>query len=132
MQLTDIDHLILFIDRLVERGIFEKVSKRFRHELIKKCFEDGLDTETMRRYHLWASQFYSKLKKKEQKNVYSSSDQFETDISYGFHLYKTKNHKDSFVQNQMLARYAVKQGDLDLAERCNLRSIDDAEAMALF
>jgi hypothetical protein len=56
--MENIDLIRPFTKELTERGIFEKNSKWFRHELVRKCFEDDLDKEEKRRYHNRAADFY--------------------------------------------------------------------------
>jgi tetratricopeptide (TPR) repeat protein len=50
-------------------------------------------------------------------------------MSYAYHLHMAggRYHEKSFSSNKELAEYASKIGDLDLAERCYKRAIDDAK-----
>lgn len=45
LEVQNIDLVMPFTKRLVDKGIFEKDSKWFRHELVQKCFEDDLSKE---------------------------------------------------------------------------------------
>jgi AAA ATPase domain len=51
----------LFVDRLIENRIFDECSRWFRHELIKKCFEERLENEERRSYYDRAATFFEGL-----------------------------------------------------------------------
>src|SRR5439155_21808126 len=129
---NDADILLPFIERLIERGIFDNNYKWFRHELIKKCVEDELEEEQKKRYHNRAADFYLKLfkeqrrlREKEKEDNYNNSssanklDQRSYEIAIGCanHLHNAGRHEESYTHNERLADYASTTiGDLDLAE----------------
>jgi tetratricopeptide (TPR) repeat protein len=116
-----------FMERLVERGIFERESAWFRHQLIQKCFDDSLHKNRKKRYHEELSTIYDTLiKMKKQKNDIYDTESYNLDIAHAYHLYSSENYKDSFLKNLKIARYAAKIGDLDIAERCYNRCLDSS------
>jgi tetratricopeptide (TPR) repeat protein len=48
-------------------------------------------------------------------------------MSRAYYFHMAGNHEKSFIYNKELAEYASKIGDLDVAERCYKRAIDDAK-----
>jgi tetratricopeptide (TPR) repeat protein len=143
---SDADILTIpFIERLIERGIFDKKYEWFRHELIKKCFEDDLREERKKRYHNRAADFYLKLfeeqrqlREKEDEDNYDNNSNankltkrsYQIAIECANHLHNAGRHEESYTYNERLADYASKTiGDLDLAERCYKIAIDDAEKL---
>jgi tetratricopeptide (TPR) repeat protein len=142
--------VIPFIERLIERGIFDKNYKWFRHQVIKKCFEADLEEGQRKRYHNRAADFYLELleelprqpKEKEDQDSYddnraNSNDLnrsmkrgYEISIECANHLHAAGRHNESYTYNEGLSDYASKTiGDLDLAERCYKMAIDDAEKL---
>ena len=105
---NDADIVIIpFIERLIERGIFDKKYEWFRHELIKKCYEDDLGEEQKKRYHNRTADFYL--------------------VGCANHLHNAGRYDESYIYNVRLADYASTTiGDLHLAERCYKMAIDDA------
>jgi len=65
------DRYPMFVDRLVERGIFEKNKDGyvwFKHELVQMCIDEHLQkdfTPIYQDYHRSASEFYERLLKNE-------------------------------------------------------------------
>ena len=145
--------IIPFIERLIERGIFDKQYKWFRHELIKKCFEDDLGEEQKKRYHNRAADFYLDLYEKQQlkeegyekdrdENNHDKSSyvnkltnklterSYEIAIGCANHLHNAGRHEESYRYNEIIGDYASKTiGDLDLAEHRYKMAIDDAEKL---
>ena len=58
LQLSEIDEINSLIRILMKIEIFDKKSRWFRHNLIKKCFEDILTHTIKTYYHETASNFY--------------------------------------------------------------------------
>ena len=113
LEIREVDKVRPFTKKLIERGIFEHRSKWFRHELLRKCFEDELDVEEKRRYHGGGANYYSlgvnnKLDKLEDQNY----------VGRAYHLHEASMHDESYVINRELALTAYMVGDLDRAERC--------------
>ena len=142
---NEADILLPFIERLIERGIFDKKYEWFRHDLIKKCFEDDLGKERKKRYHNRAADFYLKLfegqqqlREKEAEDNYDNNSNvikltkrsYEIAIGCANHLHNAGRYEESYTYNERLANYASNTiGDLDLAERCYKMAIDDAEKL---
>ena len=61
--------------------------------------------------------------------MHDEIEDYNLRIRYAYHLYKAGIHDKSYQNNKSLAEFACQIGDLDLAERCFLRAIDDADAM---
>jgi len=55
-QKMNVDDMRPLIKQLSEKRIFDQHFKWFKHDLVKKCFEDDLDPEEMRRYHYRAAE----------------------------------------------------------------------------
>jgi len=66
--------IIPFIERLIERGIFDRNYKWFRHEVIKKCFDAELREEQRKRYHNRAADFYLKLLEQQPQQPNDNED----------------------------------------------------------
>jgi tetratricopeptide (TPR) repeat protein len=119
------ENLDLFIDRMVTRGIFNPSKRWFRHELIKRCFEDYAISEERRldyRNQLLIN--LAALKKNDNQNVYEQRD-YDIDREYAHQLHYARKHKESFYQNYRLAQVARQIGHLNLAENsCNLALTD--------
>jgi tetratricopeptide (TPR) repeat protein len=100
-------------------------------------FKDVLKTVlTQKRESYHEALFFESLieEKKNTQNTESTDteeteERFSTDMSYAHHLHMAggRHHEESFSYNKHLAEYALKIGDLDVAERCYKRCIDDAK-----
>jgi hypothetical protein len=55
----------------------------------------------------------------------SEIEDYSLHIRYAYHLYKAGIHDKSYSNNKRLVEFASQIGDLDLAERCFFRAIDD-------
>lgn len=123
----EIDDLEIFLDKLTEQRIFDKKNGHpwFRHGLIQKCLEESLTLDYTLDCHRYALDYYTTLMQNEQKMGYVNNDVF---IGYAYHLYKAGNgmREESISVNKDLAHRAVNIGELDLAERCYRRIIDQA------
>jgi tetratricopeptide (TPR) repeat protein len=126
LQINNIDLLRPFTKKLIERRIFDEKYRWFRHELIRRCFEDDLAVEEKTRYHNKAADFYRDLSK-EKKNSRMPSSGYEIFIAYAYHLHNAGSYEESYIENTKLARHAAYIGDLDLAERSYTMAIDDAQ-----
>jgi hypothetical protein len=65
-----------------------------------------------------------------QNNDHKSTkvkESYSIAILYAYHLHISGDHEKSFPYNNLLAEYACKIGDLDVAERCYKRDIADAK-----
>lgn len=56
---------------------------------------------------------------------------YEASIGSAYHLHEAGRHWESYDQNKRLAEFASEIGNLDLAERCYKRAIDDAQKLNL-
>ena len=124
----------------------------FKNDLIKRCFEDDLGNSLNRQYHDLAAKFFIELQKnnmerttglEEKDEQYhdnsdhddngnlQTQDGYKIAISAAYHLHMSKRSleslKESYRRNNEIGRYASSIGDLDLAERCYKRAIDDSE-----
>ncbi|MDQ6667639.1 MAG: hypothetical protein M3Y53_05355 [Thermoproteota archaeon] len=59
----------------------------------------------------------------------SEIDDYNLRIGYSHYLHEAGIHDKSFINNKKLAILASEIGDLDIAEHCYLRAIDDADKM---
>lgn len=128
----DLDHLQLFLDEVISIGVFEQRGKYqwFRHELAQYCISSSLLPAIKKTAHKYAADFYLK-----QLDISSNSSTTggeskialnNTTIGCAYHLHEAGLHKESLDFNVKLAAYAARIGELDLAERCYLRAIEDA------
>jgi tetratricopeptide (TPR) repeat protein len=130
---TQFDYLPMFIDRLKAKGIFEKNERCewFKHGLVRKCLENSLSDPIRKRYHRNAAEFYQKL-----ENKYNSKDiPYNIKLGCAYHLHESdlpEMREKSYDYNTELAQIASSVGDLDLAERCYKRAINDAEQIEHF
>jgi tetratricopeptide (TPR) repeat protein len=147
-----VDDVRPMIKQLSEHRIFDPQFKWFKHDLVKECFEDGLDPEEMRSYHNRAAEFFERLAQQLQRQKELERRRIETErlnnnddstgvsieleendnyfvgISIAYHLHMAgENYEKSFTHNEELGRYASSIGDLDIAERSYKRAIADAE-----
>jgi hypothetical protein len=67
LGMDDVDLVTPFIKRLSKNRIFDQKLNWFRHELIKKCFEDDLNNEQKRRNHEKAVKFFESLMEGEKQ-----------------------------------------------------------------
>jgi tetratricopeptide (TPR) repeat protein len=122
------DDLQIFIDKLLEIGIFEKrdTSFWFRHDLVRKCLENSLTEEYRENLHRSAAKFFLDLFNEGEKLGNVKNAVF---IGCAYHLHQAgESMKEKCIQfNKDLAKRASSIGDLDLAERCYKRIIDDSE-----
>ena len=149
----NVDDVRPMIKRLSENRIFDPQLKWFKHDLVKKCFEDDLDPEELKSYHNRAARFFESLthqQEQERRTVQTEksndNDEDNTDmaielkekddsyflaISTAYHLHMAggKNHEKSFTRNKMLGHYAFGMGNLDVAERSYKRAIEDADKL---
>ena len=121
---NSVDYFNPFNRRMIERGIFEQNSEKvswFRHELVKYCFENDLSISLKQKYHGILVNYFKKLidnnKQSTIDNDLSYGNNYQIKIAYSYHLHNSGSYTDSFIQNKELANYAIKLGDLDLAER---------------
>jgi tetratricopeptide (TPR) repeat protein len=131
---SNVDLVTAFVKRLSKNRIFDQDLEWFRHELVKKCFEDRLGNERKRGYHERAAKFFESLMEEERNrqandNTNIGEENRSIVMSYAYHLHMAGGtyHEKSFTPNKLLAIYAFKIGDLDIAERCYKRAIFDAE-----
>jgi tetratricopeptide (TPR) repeat protein len=118
-----VDSLLPFFKRLSERGIFNEDHEWFQHELIQKCIEDDLSNEQKKRYHRYAADLFLELL---HQDMHSPLVNRNNSIAYAYHVYHADQPHESYLYNKSLAEVASKMGDLDLAERCYRRAIDNA------
>ena len=57
----DADVVTAFVKRLSKNRIFDEDLEWFRHELVKKCFEDRLGNKKKREHHQRAAEFFQSL-----------------------------------------------------------------------
>ena len=123
----DFDDLQIFIDKLSEIGILEKRDTYFwfRHDLVRKCLENSLTDEYKENLHKYATKFFLDLFNEGQKLGNVKNAVF---IGCAYHLHAAgEPMKEKCIQfNKDLAQRASSIGDLDLAERCYERIIDDS------
>ena len=120
-----IDDVEIFLEKLIEYRIFERKNDYpwFRHELIQKFLEESLTDEYRKKCHEYASVFYIHKLKKGIEKGYVSNDVY---IGCAYHLHNAGNMPDESINiNTDLAHRAVNIGDLDLAEKCYKRVIED-------
>ncbi len=145
-------------ERLVENRVFSPLKKEdnnddtdswwFRHELIKRCFEDNLRMDIRNYYHDKAARFFLALEKKnhrgeaEKEEEYNNTTTYKNDnlqiqdnykiaISAAYHLHMSrKSPQESYNRNRDIGDYAARKGDLDLAERCYKRSVKDIQQLS--
>ena len=131
---NNVDLIAAFVKRLSNNRIFDKDLEWFRHELVKKCFEDRLGNEENRRCHEGAAKFFESLVEEKYTNENTiikdgeAGEKYPIVMSYAYHLHNAggKYHEKSFKYNKALAEHASRSGDLDVAERCYKRAIADA------
>ena len=127
------DLVTALVKRLSKNGIFDEELEWFRHELVKKCFEDGLGDKKRRDYHERAAKFFESLVKQNEavqqqelneQNIEKTSievkeaeENYTIAISYAYHLHMAggKYSERSLAYNSDIAEYASKVGDLDIA-----------------
>ena len=123
----DFADLQIFIDKLSEIGIFEKrdIYFWFRHDLVRKCLENGLTEEYRVGLHRYAAEFFLDLFDEGEKLGNVKNAAF---IGCAYHLHEAgEPMKEKCIQfNKDLAQRASSIGDLDLAERCYERIIADS------
>jgi tetratricopeptide (TPR) repeat protein len=148
----NVDDVRPLIKQLSEHRIFDPYLKWFKHELVKKCFEDDLDHEEIRRYHNSAAKFFESLTQQQKElerraveieGLNNNDDNTNTEIkledndryflaistAYHLHMAGGKNREKSLTHNMELGLYASSIGDLDVAERAYKRAITDAECL---
>ncbi len=119
---------------VISIGIFEQRGEYvwFKHELAQYCISNSILPQIKKTVHKYAADFYLG----QAKTTVSSSDMEEgegegwialktTLITCAYHLHEAGQYKESIRFNSTLAGYASRIGELDLAERCYLRAIDD-------
>ncbi len=117
-----------FIKRLIQHRIFDEHFRWFRHELVQKCFEDDLVEEEKTSYHKRAAEFFASLQiQKKRADEADKQESYSISISRAYHFHMAGDHEKSLAYNKELAEYAFKIGDLDVAERCYRKAIDDAK-----
>ena len=121
----DLDPLI---NRLIEHDIFERKNDRiwFRHGLLQKCIEDRIPEESKLVYHLEAASFYLELF---EANKNSSNNSNDIALAFAYHLHYAGDHEKSYDENMRLATGASVIGDLDIAELCYKRAVEDARQL---
>jgi tetratricopeptide (TPR) repeat protein len=139
---TDLERLQLFLDLVISIGIFEQRGEYvwFKHELAQYCISNSILPQIKKTVHKYAADFYLG----QAKTTVSSSDMEEEEeeeeeegwialkttlISCAYHLHEAGQYKESIRFNSTVAGYASRIGELDLAERCYLRAIDDFAAL---
>jgi tetratricopeptide (TPR) repeat protein len=141
----NVDLVTSFVKRLSRYRIFDQDLEWFRHELIRRCFEDRLGNQRRSGYHQRAAEFFERLieeekqrqKQREQgeevniqnNDITNIEERYSILMSCAYHLDMSGGtyHEKSFTYNKLLAIYASKIGDLDIAERCYKRAIFNAE-----
>jgi len=128
-----------FLNRLIENRVFDERFKWFRHELVQRCFEEDLDPEERRSYHERAGLFFESLVEENRQADWQNINKEEaieevssTLVSYAYHLHMAGYHEKSLEYNTMCAIGASYRGELDVAERCYKRAIDDAKHLGEF
>lgn len=129
---TKFDLVPLFIARLKKSGLFEDKadSAWFRHQLVQRCLEDGLDNESKQEYNGNVSKLYLKwldeIKVREKYWEYLPEGK-KLRIGLAHYLHQAGNYELSYSHNFSLAESAY--GDYDLGERCYRRAIEAAEKL---
>ncbi len=100
----------------------------FRHELIKACIEDGLREAERIELHRKAAEFYEKLLNKIGK-AGKHPVPFGVALGCAYHFHEACEHKKSYEYNSTLARFATDVGELDVADECFRRAVEDAQAL---
>jgi tetratricopeptide (TPR) repeat protein len=130
----NVDLVTSFVKRLSRYRIFDQDLEWFRHELIRRCFEDRLGNQRRSGYHQRAAEFFERLieeekqrqKQREQgeevniqnNDITNIEERYSILMSCAYHLDMSGGtyHEKSFTYNKLLAIYASKIGDLDIAE----------------
>ena len=125
LGIEDIDNVLPFVKELVNRRIFDTY-EWFRHELIQKCIEDGINNERKRRYHGEAARFYDGLiKRGENDESLPFQYIFQNYLGYAYHIFEEgTDHQSAFNSNYELGQFLAKIGNLDLAEKCYHRALE--------
>jgi tetratricopeptide (TPR) repeat protein len=125
---TKDDYLSIFIDKLIDNELIAENTLWFRHELIQRCLEDRLHkyVQTYNNYHAKAALLYQNLYDRAKNTTKDISYLLKTEYAYAYHLHEAGKHEESYTYNIKVAHYASRIGDLDIAERCYIRAINDA------
>ncbi len=140
LGIDDIYDLHKLYEVLFEYRIFYKPDQSvsndytwFRHELIQKCISKNMNEFFSRSCHDMAAQFFekladSRLTKNGESLVISNKDECSICIACVYHIHKSGNRKrESFNKNASLAKISAEMGDLNIAEKCYIRAIKDAQ-----
>jgi tetratricopeptide (TPR) repeat protein len=114
-----------FIERLSEHGLFDKETAWFNDQVSQKCFENQISENRKKEFHKDVSNIYKQMINKRQENK-QDYELFFVEQIYAYHLHKSGNYYDSFIENKKIAKDAVKKGYLDVAERCYSYCIEAA------
>jgi tetratricopeptide (TPR) repeat protein len=150
LEIKDIEKIPALFEKLAKSRIFDdwmssdSNSIWFRHELIQKCIEENLGDERRKRFHDKAAKFflYPQIKNQLESadeigyrnngqsiNLVSQNDSYSSYVARAYHLHLSGKNAESLAINRDLANDVSAIGDLDLAERCYNRAIDDARQM---
>ena len=130
---TDLDYLQLFLDDVISIGILEQRGEYvwFRHELAQYCISSYINPQIKKTGHKYAADFY--LKHVNAVPITSAMEEQdmtgEALLGAAYHFHKAGLYKESIYYNRKMAETGIAMGDLDLAERCFLRAIDDSAAL---
>jgi tetratricopeptide (TPR) repeat protein len=125
---TDVDSLRPFMERLLEKGIFEENYNWFKNDMVRRCFEDDLSSQEELRYHTKAAKLYLRIFE-QSKNGNDNDEIYRIRRSCAYHLHKARMNEESYNYNVSVAQFACEHGDLDLAERSYKRAIDNAKIL---
>lgn len=125
LNLQHKENFSIFLERLVDIGIFDQNKQWFKHEMLQKCFEMVLNEDLKTEYSKLASRLFKESYYTEQIESFDE-ERYKLDLYYSSYLHYSKNYTESFYQNKRTANNAMVLTDLDHAERCYRRALDAA------
>ncbi|MCJ7767571.1 tetratricopeptide repeat protein [Candidatus Bathyarchaeota archaeon] len=130
-ELTGVESVVVgsYSELLAKRWILDGNRERpwFRHELIKLCIEDGLRENERVQLHEKGAAFYQRLFDEARKG--GGLVPFSVFVGCGYHFHQSGDYKKSLSHNDSLASFAHAIGELDVADECYRRAIEDARAL---